>query len=261
MHHKNVQGNPPICGFASIFVSHGQVCDTNFMPWHCCEAILFDLDGVLVDSTPIVSRVWRQWAIKHGFNPEYVIHAAHGRRTIETVQALAPHLDAQAETDWVETREINNSDGLLVVPGARELLGSLPPDRFTVVTSGIRPLATIRLRAAGLPVPAAMVTADDVAHGKPDPEPYLKGAALLGFEPGDCLVFEDAPSGLRSAKTAGMCTVGVSTTYPAEQLSTADWVIPTLDAVKVTQENSSPPRLRVHFGLPNRPTKWEGDKH
>lgn len=199
-----------------------------------CQAILFDLDGVLVDSTPCVTRIWSAWAQEHGLDPEYVVHVAHGQRTIETVRTVAPKLDAQQETDRIEQREIDDTDGLRVLPGAKELLAVLPPERFTIVTSGTRKLATKRLQVVGLPVPHKMITADDVTRGKPNPAPYLAGAAALGIEPKACLVFEDAPSGIRSAKSGGMTAVGVATTYRVGSLSEADLIIPSLEAVRVT---------------------------
>ncbi len=168
------------------------------------QAILFDLDGVLVDSTTCAGRIWKGWAREQGLDPERMVELAHGRPTIETVRMVAPQLDAKFETAKIEDREVNDVDGLKEVPGARELLTSLPADRYTIVTSGSRRLATARLRAAGLPVPARMITADDITHGKPDPEPYLKGARLLGYRPEECMVFEDSPAGIRAAKAAGM---------------------------------------------------------
>ncbi len=203
------------------------------MPSFACQAILFDLDGVLVDSTPCVTRVWRAWARQHGLDPEYVAHVAHGQRTIETVRKLAPQLDAERETDRMEERELNDTDGLRVLSGAKELLEALPPERYTIVTSGTRQLATKRLQVAGLPVPPKMITADDVTCGKPDPEPYLAGAAALGFKPKQCIVFEDAPSGIGSAKSGGMIAIGVTTTYRAQELSGADLIIPSLQVVRV----------------------------
>jgi sugar-phosphatase len=203
------------------------------MPSFRCDAILFDLDGVLVDSTPCVTRVWAAWARKHGLDPEYVVHVAHGQRTIETVRQVAPLLDAQRETDEIEQLEIGDTEGLRVLPGAKELLTALPPDRYTIVTSGTCRLATKRLQVAGLPVPSTMITADDVTRGKPDPEPYLAGARALGREPRTCLVFEDAPSGIRAAKSAGMAAIGVMTTYPPGQLLEADAIVSSLSAVKV----------------------------
>jgi mannitol-1-/sugar-/sorbitol-6-phosphatase len=208
------------------------------MPSFVCQAILFDLDGVLVDSTPCVTRVWRTWAQEHGLDPDYVVHVAHGQRTIETVRTVAPNLEAQRETDRIEQREIADTDGLRVLPGAQALLTALPLDRYTIVTSGTRQLATKRLQVAGLPVPAKMVTADDVTRGKPDPEPYLVGAAMLGFEPHLCLVFEDSPSGIRSAKSGGMMAIGLTTTYPPQELSQADLMIATLEAAHVSVQAS-----------------------
>ena len=203
------------------------------MPTFLCQAILFDLDGVLVDSTPCVTRVWRSWAEQHGLDANYVVHVAHGQRTIETVRKVAPHLDAQSEAGRIERQEIDDTEGLRVLPGAKELLAVLVLERYAIVTSGTRQLATARLQAAGLPVPSIMITADDVRRGKPDPEPYVAGAHHLGIEPKKCLVFEDAPSGLRSAKSAGMIAIGVPTTYQPEELAEADAVIPSLQAVMV----------------------------
>ncbi len=207
---------------------------------------MFDLDGVLVDSTPCVTRVWRAWAQEQGLDTDYVVHVAHGQRTIETVRKVAPHLDAQRETDLMEQRELNDTDGLRVLPGAKDLLEALPPDRYTIVTSGTRQLATKRLQLAGLPVPTKMITADDVTRGKPDPEPYLTGAAALGFEPRACIVFEDAPSGVRSAKSGGMMAIAVTTTYRTEELSEADLIIPSLQVVRVAIAESG--ELEVMVG-------------
>jgi len=203
------------------------------MPSFACEAVLFDLDGVLVDSTPCVTRVWRAWASEHGLVPDYVVHVAHGQRTIETIRKVAPQFDAQAETDRIEQRELGDTEGLRVLPGAREILAALPANRYTIVTSGTRRLATKRLQVVGLPVPAKMITADDVTQGKPDPEPYLAGARALGFDPAKCLVFEDAPSGISSAKGAGMTAIGVVTTYEAAELAQADGIISSLQDVAV----------------------------
>ena len=186
------------------------------------KAILFDMDGVLMDSTPSVERVWRAWAAQHGFDPERVASLAHGRRSIETIRALAPELDAEKENVLVEQMEIDDKEGVTALPGAAELLTQLPPDRFAIVTSATRPLAVARLGYAGIPVPRHMITANDVIHGKPSPEPFLKGAALLGCAPEDCLVFEDSPAGIASARSAGMKAIALQTTYPADQLQAAE---------------------------------------
>ena len=197
------------------------------------RGILFDLDGVLIDSTPCVTRVWREWAAEQGLDPVYVIHVAHGRRSIETIQMVAPELDAEKENREVERRELNDTDGIVVFPGAADLLRSLPENSWTIVTSGTRALATRRMQVAGLPVPATFVSADDVTLGKPNPEPYLKGAECLKVDPASCLVFEDAPSGIRAAHAAGMKTLAVPTTYPAEELADADVLLRALAQVRV----------------------------
>src|SRR5690348_244061 len=144
-----------------------------------CSGLLFDLDGVLVDSTPAVARVWSRWAIEHGFDPEETVRRAHGRPSIATIRDLLPTADAEKENEIILRGEIEDTLGVVPLPGACELLTSLSEDRWALVTSCARPLAEVRLKAAGLPIPRRMVTCDDVKNGKPDPEPYLKGAALL----------------------------------------------------------------------------------
>src|SRR5271156_1799944 len=170
-----------------------------------CSAVLFDLDGVLIDSTPAVARVWHGWAVEHGLDPETVIHMAHGRPSRTTIRELLPEadIDIDHEDREVERREMADLDGVGLLPGARQLPNSLPPERWTIATSGTRALAEVRLRAAGLPIPRTMITASDVKIGKPDPEPYLKAAAKLGFAASDCIVVEDAPAGVRAGKAAG----------------------------------------------------------
>ena len=196
------------------------------------KAILFDMDGVLIDSAPAVERVWRVWALAHGFDPARVVAQAHGRRSIETIRAVAPTMDAEKENIVVEQMEIEDKDGVTALPGAAELLGQLPDDRFAIVTSATRPLAVARLGYAGLRVPRYMITADDVINGKPSPEPYLKGAALLGVGANDCLVFEDTPAGIASARASGMQAVALQTTYPAQDLQAADVIVTSLADVK-----------------------------
>jgi sugar-phosphatase len=198
-----------------------------------CAAVLFDLDGVLVDSTASVTRVWTHWAREHALDPAHVIEIAHGRRTIDTVELLAPDLDATSETNLIEAREIADTDGLRSFDRALGLLASLPANRWAVVTSGTRALATARLSAAGLPVPAALITADEVSNGKPNPEPYLKGAAALGISPETCLVIEDAPSGIEAAHAARMKAIAVPTTYPIEQLRNADLLVAKLADLEI----------------------------
>jgi mannitol-1-/sugar-/sorbitol-6-phosphatase len=197
-----------------------------------CRAILFDLDGVLVDSTPAVARVWSAWAIQHGFDPKVAVATAHGRRSIETIRLLAPHLDAEKENVRVERMEIEAKEGVVALRGAADLLRALPAERFAVVTSATRALALARLRYAGLPAPANLVSADDVSLGKPSPEPYLKGAALVAMPPADCLVFEDVPNGITAARAAGMRVIALKTTFTAGELAQADVVVDTLADIR-----------------------------
>ena len=190
-----------------------------------------------MDSTPSVERVWRTWADQHGLDPERIASLAHGRRSIETIRAVAPELDAAKENVIVEQMEIDDKEGVTALPGAAELIAQLPPNRFAIVTSATRPLAVARLGYAGIPVPRHMVTADDVIQGKPSPEPFLKGVALLGFAPADCLVFEDSPAGIASARSAGMKAIALQTTYPADQLQAANAIIANLADVQATLRN------------------------
>jgi sugar-phosphatase len=198
-----------------------------------CAAVLFDLDGVLVDSTGSVTRQWRGWAEEHNMDPQKVLEIAHGVRTIEIVRTLAPHLDAEAEVKRIEKREADDQEGVAVMPGAAELLKAIPEGRWCVVTSGTRYLATARLKLANLPTPNVLVSADDVSKGKPDPEPYLMGAKLLGMKPAECLVIEDAPAGIRAAHAGGMKAIGITSTYPASELREADAVVQKLPQIRV----------------------------
>lgn len=203
------------------------------MPVFLCSAILFDLDGVLVDSTKSVDRQWRRWAREQGIDPNQVAAIAHGVRTIEVIRRLAPHLSAEQETEKLEAREAADHDGVDVMPGAAALLRSIPDGRWCVVTSGTRKLATSRLRLAGLPQPKVLVSADDVSNGKPDPQPYLKGAKLLGMHPAECLVIEDAPAGILSAHAGGMKVIALPSTFPAAKLREADAIAKALSDIQV----------------------------
>jgi sugar-phosphatase len=195
------------------------------MPIFSCSAILFDLDGVLVDSTRAVDREWREWAERKGVDGDAIMAIAHGVRTIEVIRRVAPHLDADAEAAAIENHEAHDQRGVTVMPGAADLLKSIPERRWGVVTSGSKLLARNRLLYCGLPVPDVLVTSDDVKNGKPHPEPYLKGAAGLGFAPAECLVMEDAPAGIQSARAGGMKVIGMASTYAPGKLAEADVVV------------------------------------
>ncbi len=205
-----------------------------------CRGVLFDLDGVLVDSTPAVARVWAGWAHEHGLEPDEVVKKAHGRPSITTIRELVPHANHTAEDREVERREIADLEGVIALPGAKELLQALPLDRWAIVTSCTRPLAGVRISAAGLPRPKHLVTATDVQHGKPDPEPYLKGAHILGIPASECLVVEDAPAGIRAGIAAGARVLALRTTASDAELQQAGagWIV---DDCAQLFLNSSPP--------------------
>jgi sugar-phosphatase len=192
-----------------------------------CQAVLFDMDGVLVDSTHAVARVWRKWALERGFDPEKVVRAAHGRPSIDTVRDFLPNADSNAENLEVERQEVEDLEGVVAMPGAQALVTSIPAGQWTVVTSATRPLAEVRLRAAGIPIPESLITADDIQHGKPHPEPYQKAAARLGYPASECVVVEDAPAGIRAGKAAGARVIAVPTTSNRPELESAgaDWVV------------------------------------
>jgi sugar-phosphatase len=193
-----------------------------------CLGVLFDLDGVLIDSNPAVDRVWSGWAIEHGFDPGEVIRKAHGRPSITTIHEYISGESAEAENKEVERREIADLEGIVPLPGAMDLLRAIPKERWAIVTSGTYSLATARIRVAGLPEPKNLITSSDIRRGKPDPEPYLKGAAKLGFEARDCVVLEDAGAGVRAGKAAGARVIGIrSPTASDAELTAAgaDWLV------------------------------------
>ena len=204
------------------------------MPIFSCAVILFDLDGVLCDSTRQVDLEWREWAARKGVDPDAVMAIAHGVRTIEVIRRVAPHLDAEAEAAAIEGHEANDQSGVVVMPGAVDLVKTIPSGRWGVVTSGSRALATNRLQYCGLPVPEVLVSSDDVTNGKPDPEPYLQGARRMGVAPAECLVIEDAPAGIQSARAGGMKVIGMASTYRAERLREADAVVGAFSGLRVS---------------------------
>jgi mannitol-1-/sugar-/sorbitol-6-phosphatase len=187
-------------------------------------AVLFDCDGVLVDSAASVERAWRRWAAERGLDGDAIVAVAHGRRTEDTIRELGLPGDVAAEVDLLEAYEVADAASVHAFPEAAALLAELPPGSWAVVTSGTRALVTSRLAAAGLPLPAVLVTAEDVAAGKPDPEGYLEAARRLGRPPADCVVVEDAPAGVQAALAAGMRVVGLTTTHPADELVAATLV-------------------------------------
>ncbi len=212
-----------------------------------CDALLFDLDGVLIDSTPAVERVWTRWAEARGFNPREVVMRAHGRPSIATIRDYLPDADDQAENAMIEQAEIDDLGGVIPLPGALQLLTSLPPERWTIVTSCTRPLAKVRIGAAGLPQPRFFISSSDVTNGKPHPEPYLTGAKRLGFAAQRCIVIEDAPAGIRAGKAAGMRVIGFGTITGERELreAGADWVVPNCADIRLEAVTADGLRLSL----------------
>ncbi|MBN1978632.1 MAG: HAD-IA family hydrolase [Anaerolineae bacterium] len=204
-----------------------------------CQAVIFDLDGVLVDSTVVVEGTWRRWAASHGLDFERIMQVAHGRPARDTVRLVAPHLDAETEAARLAAEEAHQTDGLLRIEGAVQLVDSLPKGRWAVATSGTRAIATTRLAFAGVTIPAVLVTADDVERGKPDPQAYALAAERLGVSPESCIVIEDAPAGIQGARAAGMVVVAVATTYPREALHAADAVVERLADIRASTDGGS----------------------
>ncbi len=183
------------------------------------RGFLFDMDGTLVNSGPVVERVWHAWAKTQGLDPEGLMPVAHGRRAVETIAMFGKKgLDIEAEAKKLEEAERLDTAGLTEIAGARALIASLPADRWAVVTSADEALARTRLAACGLPVPRVLITAELVEKGKPDPHCYRLGAAGLGFAPEDCIVFEDADAGLAAGRAAGARLIAVASTQSSENL-------------------------------------------
>jgi mannitol-1-/sugar-/sorbitol-6-phosphatase len=191
------------------------------------------MDGILISSLGSVERSWRTWGLARGIDPTTAIHAAHGCRAIETIRKLRPDLDDEAELKYIEDLEVADNEGLAVLPGVLDLLASLPAYRWTVVTSATERLARVRMAAGGIPVPEHITTADHVTSGKPHPEPYLRGAEILGLNPRDCVVFEDSASGTKAGRAAGCTVIGTTFSHSVEELSAAHYLVTDVTGIKV----------------------------
>jgi sugar-phosphatase len=211
-----------------------------------CDAILFDLDGVLIDSTSCITRHWEEWTRQHSLDMSAVMQVAHGLRTVETMRLVAPHLDAEKEAERFAAGEVVDTDGVVAIEGALAVLQGLPTDVWTIVTSGSKELALARLKRAGLPIPQTLVSGDEVRHGKPAPEPYLVGAKRLGKAAERCLVIEDAPAGIEAARAAGMQVIGITTTHTQEELECAV-VVDRLSALRISAGAGEANRLVIQI--------------
>ncbi len=177
-------------------------------------AFLFDMDGTLVNSIAVVERVWREWAVANGIEPNAFLQRIHGMRASEVIRREAiPGLNVDAEADMILRAEMDDVDGIIQIPGAADFLSSLPAGTWAIVTSAVRELAERRLAAAGITPPPVMICADDVVNGKPDPEGYRKAAERLGVAPESCIVFEDAPAGIQAGERMGAAVVVINVTH------------------------------------------------
>jgi sugar-phosphatase len=195
------------------------------------RGILFDMDGVLVSSLGSVERSWETWATARDVDPGVAIRTAHGRRAIETIRMLRPDLNDMEELQWLERMEIEDNVGLEMLAGVERILKALPEKYWTVVTSATEKLARSRMEQGGVRVPTRIVSADVVTNGKPDPEPYRKGAELLGLAPAECLVIEDSASGAKAGHAAGCKVLATLYSHSLDSLKDADWVVQSLDDV------------------------------
>ncbi|AIJ06898.1 MULTISPECIES: sugar phosphatase [Edwardsiella] len=205
-----------------------------------CKGFLFDLDGTLVDSLPVVERSWINWAKRQGINPQQVLEFIHGKQAITSLRHFMPDADEarlQEEFDWLEALESRDTDGIVAMPGAAALIARLDALEIPwgIVTSGSVPVAYARCKAAGLPKPAVFITAEQVQRGKPEPDAYLLGAQRLELAPGACAVVEDAPAGILAGLTAGCQVIAVNAPAETPKLDKVTLVLRSLALIAVTR--------------------------
>lgn len=204
-----------------------------------CRAILFDLDGTLVDSAFRVQRLWLEWGKRHGIDPQSIMGVMHGRRAGETIQIVAPHLSVNDELAILEDDEITDMAGVKSYASAQALLNQLSSKQWAIVTSGTHRVASARLKHVGLPTPEIFITAEDVNAGKPAPDGYLLAASRLNVQPIDCVVVEDAPAGIQAGKSAKMRVIAIASSISKEALSQADVVIQQLADLRLQVTGSN----------------------
>lgn len=208
-----------------------------------CDALIFDLDGVLVDSQTVIERHWSDWTRKHGLDPEKTLHATLGMTTVEGIRLIAPDLDAEKEAAIIDRAEAIDTDGVAAYDGAKKLLLAIPKGWWGVATSATRDTATARMQAAGLRIPDVLTSANDVERGKPDPEPYLLTAQLMQIPPESCLVVEDSSGGLKAGLGAGMTVIAVASTHTHKELEMAQAIVMDINDIEISIND---PRPEIH---------------
>lgn len=209
------------------------------------QALLFDMDGTLIDSRVVVEKIWKRWCDENGIDWHEVLPRLHGVRMLDSVKMFVkPGMDVQAVYDRLYREEVEDVDGIVPIPGAPELLAALPADAWTIVTSADTVLARARLGAAGIVPPPRMVTGEIVTNGKPDPEGYLLGAQRMNARPADCLVFEDAKAGIDAGRAAGARVIAIAGDHPEEIADGVDWITD-LNALAFDGRHEGKVRLRV----------------
>jgi sugar-phosphatase len=201
------------------------------------KGLLFDMDGVLISSIGSVERCWKRWCAIYGVPDADNFEVQHGVRALDTMRRLKPEWDDTELAEGlrvIENMEIEDTGDLKVLPGAKALLERLPPERWAIVTSATGRLMLGRLAVAGLPVPKRLISGDMVERGKPDPEPYRRGAELLGLAPEECVVVEDAPSGVGAGMAAGCRVLGITGTHEVGELRAATWIVASLEEIAMT---------------------------
>jgi sugar-phosphatase len=202
-----------------------------------CPAVLFDADGTLIDSTPMVERAARQWAAEYGVDADAYLAVAHGRRTSDSIAEFLPPEKVREATERLDALEAADVDSVMAIPGAQELIAAMNGLPWAVVTSMDPVQLAARSNAAGIPLPEVTVTAFDVERGKPHPSGYLQAATRLGHDPHACVVIEDSPAGVQAGRAAGCTVIAVTTSHARSDLTEADLIIPDLRPITATPDS------------------------